>query len=172
MPISELQSLIVQPPTSRRFSVTLVSGGFTYIGLLILLAVMSITTVAAIHLGVILQRRSAEQELLEIGREYRNALISYAITTPIGASRYPKSLEDLLLDPRYTQKKRHLRKIYIDPINDDNAWGLIKSPDGTGIIGVHSLSTAQPIKIGNFDDEFIQFTDKQSYRDWVFSGTF
>ena len=148
------------------------SGGFTYIGLLILLALMSITTAAAIHLGIILQRRSAELELLEIGREYRNAFISYAIATPVGASRYPRSLEDLLLDPRHTEKKRHLRKIYIDPINNDNVWGVVKSPDGTGIIGVHSLSTAQPIKIGNFDDDFIQFTDKYSYRDWVFSANF
>ncbi|MBC3874901.1 type II secretion system protein [Undibacterium sp. LX15W] len=157
---------------TRRISTNLASGGFTYIGLLILLALMGITTVAAIHLGFIMQRRSAEQELLEIGREYKNAFISYAIATPVGANRYPKSLEDLLLDPRYTQKKRHLRKIYIDPINDDNTWGLIKSPDGTGIIGVHSLSNAQPIKVGNFDDEFIQFADKRSYRDWVFGATF
>lgn len=148
------------------------SCGFTYISLLILLALMSITTAAAIHIGNILQRRSAELELLEIGREYRNAFVSYAIATPVGASRYPRSFEDLLLDPRYTEKKRHLRKIYIDPINNDNVWGVMKSPDGTGIVGIHSLSTAQPIKLDNFDDEFIQFTNKYSYREWVFSATF
>lgn len=171
MPIFKFQSPVSEDMMTRRILI-LVSGGFSYISLLILLALMSITTAAAIHLGVVLQRRSAEFELLEIGREYRNAFLSYAVATPVGASRYPRSLEDLLLDPRHTEKKRHLRKIYIDPINNDNLWGVMKSPDGAGIIGVHSLSTEQPIKLGNFDDEFIHFTNKHSYREWVFSATF
>ena len=143
--------------------------GLTYIGLLIFLALMALSTAAALHIGVIMHRRYAEQELLEIGQEFRHALLSYAISTPLGAERRPTSLQDLLKDPRYPQTKRHLRKIYTDPITGKDEWGIMQSPAGSGIIGVFSLSTQQPIKIGNFDQEFIQFSGKTSYRDWVFS---
>jgi hypothetical protein len=42
------------------------------------------------------------------------------------------------------------------------------SIDGKGIIGIYSLSTAKPIKIGNFETQFLSFTDKTIYADWVF----
>lgn len=143
--------------------------GFTYLGLLILLAILGISSAASLHIGLIMERRSAEKELLDIGREYRNALISYSISSPIGTDRYPRRLEDLLLDPRYSQKKRHLRRIYVDPISGSHTWGIIYHPNGSGVIGIHSLSTDTPIKIGGFDEEFNQFTGKPTYRHWVFS---
>jgi hypothetical protein len=39
---------------------------------------------------------------------------------------------------------------------------------GKGIVGIYSLSTARPIKIGNFETQSLDFTDKTSYADWVF----
>jgi type II secretory pathway pseudopilin PulG len=142
--------------------------GFTYVGLLILLAVIGIAAAASIQMGGIVQRRAAEEELLAIGVEFRTALISYANATPAGQKRAPSSLQDLLKDPRYPNTRRHLRKIYIDPLTGKADWGLVQNPDGSGIVGIYSLSDAKPIKVGNFDLPFVEFANKASYKEWVF----
>lgn len=145
-------------------------GGFTYLGLLILVAVIGIASAAALQVGSALQRRAAEEELLEIGAEFRNALISYANATPAGQKRSPSSLQDLLKDPRYPKPLRHLRKFYADPMTGKEEWGLIEALDGSGIIGVYSLSDAKPIKVGNFETAFQGFEGKTSYRGWKFAA--
>lgn len=145
------------------------SGGFTYIGVLILLAIIGIASAATIQVGSILQRRSAEEELLAIGAEFRDALSSYANAAPPGQPRLPPSLQDLLKDPRYPNVRRHLRKLYTDPLTGKDEWGTVLAPDGKGIIGVYSLSTATPIKIGNFEPAFQQFAGKTAYREWQFT---
>lgn len=142
--------------------------GFTYLGLLILVAIIGIASAATLQMGSILQRRAAEEELLEIGAEFRNALISYANATPVGQKRAPSSLQDLLKDPRYPNPRRHLRKLYADPLTGKEEWGLIEALDGSGIVGVYSLSEARPIKVGNFEAAYQGFEGKTSYRDWKF----
>lgn len=144
------------------------SGGFTYVGVLILIAIIGIASAATVQVGSVVQRREAEQELLEIGIEFQNALISYANATPPGQLRTPKTLQDLVKDPRNPKPVRHLRKIYADPLTGKAEWGLVQSPDGAGIIGIYSLSDAKPIKIGNFEVMFKDFEGKESYRDWKF----
>jgi type II secretory pathway pseudopilin PulG len=144
------------------------SDGFTYLGLIILVAIISIASAATLQMGSVVQRRAAEEELLEIGDEFRNALISYANATPAGQKRGPASLQDLLKDPRYPNPKRHLRKLYADPITGKDQWGIVEAIDGSGIIGVHSLSEATPIKIDKFESAFLDFAGKTSYRDWRF----
>lgn len=144
------------------------SSGFTYLGLLILVAIIAIASVATLHLGATVQRRVAEEELLEIGAEFRTALISYANATPVGQRRAPQTLQDLLKDPRYPSIRRHLRKLYADPLTGKEEWGILEAIDGSGIVGVHSLSDAQPIKIDNFEAPFREFAGKTSYREWKF----
>lgn len=151
------------PPSCRNHN-----GGFTYLGLIITVAIIGIASAATLQLGSVTQRRAAEEELLEIGSEFRNALISYANATPVGQKRAPSSLDDLLKDPRYPNPKRHLRKLYADPITGKEEWGIIEAIDGSGIVGVYSLSNAQPIKVDNFDPLFHDFAGKKSYRDWKF----
>lgn len=143
-------------------------GGFTYLGLLIFIAVVAIASAATLQMGSILQRRAAEEELLEIGAEYQNALLGYANATSVGQKSRPDSLQDLLKDPRYPNL-RHLRKLYADPITGKEEWGVIKAPDGSGIVGVHSMSNAAPVKVGNFDAVFREFEGKLTYREWVFT---
>lgn len=146
------------------------AAGFTYIGLLIFIAILALTAGSTLQVGVLLQRRVAEQDLLAIGMEFREALISYAKATPVGQDPLPRTFEDLLKDPRYPETQRHLRQVYIDPITGKSEWGIVKSPAGGGIAGVYSLSEAAPIKIGNFLPPFEAFNDKTHYRDWIFSG--
>lgn len=144
------------------------NAGFTYLGVLILLAIISLTATASIQVGSIAQRRGAEEELLEIGREFRSALAGYAAASLPGQKRSPSKLEELLRDPRYPDTRRHLRKLYTDPITGKDRWGLIMAADGSGIVGVHSLSEENPIKIANFEPPFEKFAYKPSYRHWVF----
>ncbi|MFC3110102.1 type II secretion system protein [Undibacterium arcticum] len=145
--------------------------GFTYIGLLIFIAIIGVASAATLRLGSVLLRRAAEEELLDIGEEFRQALISYANASPVGPPGAPRSLQDLLKDPRYPRPVRHLRKLYADPITGRTEWGTLEAVDGNGIVGVYSLSDAKPIKIENFDPMFQDFAGKTSYRDWLFSST-
>ncbi len=143
-------------------------GGYAYLALLILIAIMGVTAAASAQLGAIYQRRMAEKELLFVGGEFQRALLSYASATPLGQPTQPRTLDDLLRDPRYPNAVRHLRKLYEDPMTGKADWVFVKSPDGQTIVGIHSASTARPIQIAHFPAEFQGFEDKHSYMEWVF----
>lgn len=142
-------------------------GGFTYLALMILVAILALATSATLTLGSIAQRRDAERRLLEVGDTYRRAIASYVNSSPGGNRSYPASLDDLLRDPRYPGVRRHLRQLYPDPITGKSEWGLIPAPGG-GIMGVRSLSEAKPIKIAEFEAENESFEGKSRYADWAF----
>jgi type II secretory pathway pseudopilin PulG len=142
--------------------------GFTYLGLIILVAILALATSATLTLGSIVQRREAEQRLLEAGAAYRQAIASYVLnSSPAGPRRYPGSLADLLKDPRFPSIRRHLRQLYPDPITGKAEWGLVPAPGG-GIMGVRSLSNAHPIKISGFEAENQLFEGKLRYSEWFF----
>lgn len=141
--------------------------GFTYVGLLILVATLAVAATATIQLGAVAQRRDAERELLYAGGQFQRALRSYCDGSPAGALRLPTQLDQLLRDPRFPSLRRHLRAIPVDPMTGRASWGLLRSPDG-GIIAVHSLSDARPIKVGNFDAEFESFAGKDKVSEWLF----
>jgi type II secretory pathway pseudopilin PulG len=141
--------------------------GFTYIGLLIMVAVIGVAATATLQLGSVLQRRAAEDELLAIGAEFRAALISYANATPVGQKRMPDAIDDLLRDDRFPTPRRHLRKRYVDPLTGNDDWGTLRATDGGGIAGIYSLSTAKPLKIGNFAPPFQAFEGTTSYQRWI-----
>jgi len=142
--------------------------GFTYLGLLILVAILALVGAAGLKMGALLQRQAAEQELLDIGAQFSDALFSYAAATPPGQPQQPPSMEALLRDPRVPQLRRHLRKRFIDPMTGRAEWGLLYQPGGNGIIGIHSLSQARPLKTGNFEPRFGGLEGKARLSEWVF----
>jgi len=141
--------------------------GFTLLGVLILVAILGMAAAATVTAGFALQRRAAEEDLLFVGMQYRNAFKSY-YESAVAAQRYPGNLNDLLRDPRFPGVRRHLRKLYTDPITGKAEWGTLPAPGG-GIMGVYSLSTDKPIKVALFPPEFSGFEGKESYADWVFA---
>ena len=143
--------------------------GFTLLGVLLLVAVLAIVAAATLSAGIALQRRAAEQDLLFVGGEFQRAFRSY-YETAVSTPRYPLKLEDLLRDPRFPGVRRHLRRLYADPITGKADWGLIPAPGG-GIMGVYSLATGAPIKVDLFDAEFTGFEGKSSYAEWKFAYT-
>lgn len=144
--------------------------GFSYIGVLIAVAVMSVGLAAAGEIWYTAQKREKEQELLFVGAQFRRALEQFYANTPGQGRRYPLSLEELLRDPRHPGIRRYLRKIYLDPMTGRAEWGLVTGPNGE-IFGVYSRSEAEPLKKGSFRFLDRGFEGKTKYSDWVFMPT-
>jgi hypothetical protein len=112
-------------------------------------------------------RRDAEEHLLDIGTEFQRALLSYSRAGGGLATRGPKTLEELLRDPRFPNVRRHVRRIYADPLTGSSEWGLVRDPQGF-IVGVYSLAPGRPIKASGFPREFVDFEKAKTYPEWVF----
>lgn len=143
--------------------------GFTYLGLMAIIAVMGLALASTGEVWHMALKREKEQELLFVGDQIRHAISQYYQHSKLKANRFPVSLEELLKDPRYPETERYLRKIYNDPITGDSKWGLVTGPDGQ-IFGVYSLSEAEPIKKSNFSPKYSSFEGKMKYSEWVFIG--
>jgi type II secretory pathway pseudopilin PulG len=141
--------------------------GFTYLGVLLIVALMGFGLAAFGELYSHAAQREKERELLFIGEEFRNAIASYYRKSP-GTSVYPKKLEDLVEDKRFPMPQHHLRRIYADPMTGKAEWGLVEAPGG-GFLGVHSLSEETPIKSGDFGVKNASFEDAENYTKWTFA---
>jgi type II secretory pathway pseudopilin PulG len=144
--------------------------GFTYVSVMVLVAVIALAGAATLKLGSVLQRSRLEAELLAIGAEYADALQSYADATPAGQPTQPRSFKELLRDPRSSTLKRHLRRIYVDPLTGSAEWGIVYAGDKAGIVAIYSLSDAKAVKIGNFPERFRAFEGRAKVSDWKFSA--
>ena len=149
-------------PTARRVAVD--SGGFTYMTVLILIAVTGVALIGVSRSWRTIIQREKEAELLFRGNAIQKAIESYCTS---GDNQYPRALTDLLQDPRSRTVKRHLRKIYPEPFAKDGKWSLIQDERGY-IIGVHSGSKARPLKTDNFSSDNKSFRKKKKYSDWKF----
>jgi type II secretory pathway pseudopilin PulG len=142
--------------------------GFTLAGALILIAVLGAGMAAYGEIASHAAQREKEQQLLFVGNQFRQAIGAYYERTPGAVKRFPQTLEELLQDKRHAMPQRHLRRMYADPMTGTPQWGLIDAPGG-GVMGVYSLSEAQPIKSGGFAARDGAFEDAARYSDWRFS---
>jgi type II secretory pathway pseudopilin PulG len=141
--------------------------GVVLLALLLALALGGIAVMAAVDVWSVTRQRAAEEELLFVGDQYRKAILRYYLGAPPGTRRVlPATLEDLLEDDRNLVPIHHLRRLYPDPITGSTEWGALRI--GDRIAGVYSLSEKEPIKKARFAPSLQQFTDKTTYREWVF----
>jgi type II secretory pathway pseudopilin PulG len=152
--------------------------GFTYVGLIVLVTIIGLVGAATLKADALLRRAAAEQELLEIGAAFSAALTSYAEATPRGQPPRPPSLEELLKDPRFPGTRRHLRKIFVDPVTGKAEWGIVWlnkgggiDGKGSGVVAVYSLSQSKPLKQANFDARFQNLEGREHISDWKFAAT-
>lgn len=138
--------------------------GFTYLAALFVVAIAGAGLALLGEVWQTAAMREKESELLYAGNQYRRAIELYYLSGP---RQYPRTLEDLLKDPRSPAVRRHLRQLYPDPITGTSEWMLVKAPDG-GVMGVHSRSEGQPLKIANFKLRDREFEGATKYLDWKF----
>lgn len=139
------------------------NSGFSYAVVLAAVVIIGIVVEAAHVTTWRVVRADREAELLFRGQAYRRAIQSYYQSN----GQFPRSLEDLLRDPR-SASKRHIRTLYPDPMASDEKkeWRLVRN--GGGISGVASASTEEPLKQANFPLGLEKLTGAKSYSDWVF----
>ncbi|MFN7085523.1 MAG: prepilin-type N-terminal cleavage/methylation domain-containing protein [Burkholderiales bacterium] len=154
------------------------AGGFTLIELVITVAIVAILASVALPLNEVVVQRSKEQDLRRALREIREAIDAHKqaaddgrIRKLIGASGYPRRLEDLVegVEDQKSLKKEKiyfLRRIPRDPFASDSSlaaaetWGKrsYASPpedpgEGDDVFDVYSLARGQG-------------TNGRPYREW------
>jgi type II secretory pathway pseudopilin PulG len=149
---------VTQPVALRRQQ-----GGFTYLAILLAVAFLGIGLAAVGAVWATAAQRNREQQLLFVGEAYRTAIGSYYRQ----GHRYPQELQELIEDERTGVVRRHLRRLYPDPMTGQPDWELIRDPDG-GITGVASISMQPPIKRANFPLYEADFADADCYCSWRF----
>jgi type II secretory pathway pseudopilin PulG len=160
-----LYAVFTRRPICRRWRAT--RNGFTYLSVIFLLALLSLSLAIVGQAWSLAKRREQEKQLLFVGHQFRRAIQLYYERTPGPVKQYPKNLEVLLADTRYAGMQRYLRKIYPDPVSGKKEWGFVPGPGGT-IMGVYSLSALEPLKNSNFSVVDQGFENKKSYSDWKF----
>jgi type II secretory pathway pseudopilin PulG len=110
--------------------------GFTYLVLLCAIAAMGVGLDAAAQVWSASARRERVAQLDWIGSQFIEAIGSYYVGTPgIVVKTFPKSLDDLVEDKRFVFIRRHLRRVYANPLTGQPDWQLVRAQDG-GICGV------------------------------------
>jgi type II secretory pathway pseudopilin PulG len=142
--------------------------GFTYIGVLFLVFLMGLNLSLAGVLYKFTQQREKEKQLIFIGEQFKQAIEHYYWHSPGTVKQYPPNLESLLMDNRYVNTQRYLRKIYIDPMTKTTNWGVVQSPQG-GVMGVYSQSEEASLKFANFGLGNLELENKKYYKDWQFT---
>jgi type II secretory pathway pseudopilin PulG len=142
--------------------------GFTYIGLLLFIAITGIGLSVAGMSWQYQVRSEKEKDLLFVGVEFTSALNSYYYSSPDVTKVYPASLNDLLLDKRMPNIKRHLRKIYLDPMTGKADWSFVRQQGR--IVGIYSSSSLVPYKKKIFNLADKNFNGTKSYKEWVFKN--
>jgi len=141
--------------------------GFSYPVAMFMAALLAVVSMRALENTMTAERRDKEAELLVVGQAYRDAIRTYYDNSPGTAKTYPPELSALLQDARTTRLRRHLRKLYRDPVSGSGEWGLVRTEQG-GVKGVYSLSSLRPMKSDGFPAELAGFAGAAQYRQWQF----
>lgn len=141
--------------------------GFTYITVMTVVALLGIGLAALGPMWADDAQRQREQELLRVGALYAGAIAAYREVSPGSVKRYPPNLESLVLDTRFVGTRRHLRKLYADPLLPSRPWGLLRDADG-GVQGVFSQDDRVPLMRASLDFGVLRLPVAQRYADWKF----
>jgi type II secretory pathway pseudopilin PulG len=115
--------------------------GFTYLGLLFAVALAgAVLAQIGQHWSGVMQRER-ERELIFRGQQIAAAIASYRAAPAVAEPAWPSGFEELLEDRRTATPRRHLRRVFTDPITGQADWVPVLD-DAGGWHGVHSRSEA------------------------------
>jgi type II secretory pathway pseudopilin PulG len=140
--------------------------GYALMFALLAVLAVSLAAVGAVQSAKQRIQRERETELLFVGEQIRQALQSYHALVAPGGLQYPVTLEALVEDHRLPVLKRHLRRVFPDPITGETDWLLVKSQGR--IVGVRSRSEDAPLKKSGFNLADGSFAKASRYSDWIF----
>lgn len=121
--------------------------GFVYLWALFSVVLAGVVMAGVGQVWQAKAQREKEAELLYVGEQFRKAIMSYYNT---GTKQFPETLEELIEDKRAAATKRHLRKIYMDPITNTAEWGIIEEPPpGGNTVSGNSPAASQNTTPGN-----------------------
>lgn len=138
--------------------------GLAYLAALFMIVLLGLSLMMTSAVYSKVSKRDKEEELLFRGQAYQKAIESY-MKSGKGNMVFPMSLEVLLKDKRVPGTKRHIRKLYLDPVTGED-FEPIKA--GNQIIGVRSKSKDMVIKKDKFPAAIYFFEGKTTYNEWKF----
>ncbi|AMC37060.1 hypothetical protein VN23_10955 [Janthinobacterium sp. B9-8] len=142
--------------------------GFAYAWALMAVLIMGIYLAQVGEAWQNRAQRAKEEELLRVGAEIRRGIKLYSEQNMMQGTQYPKTLEELVLDPRTPAPRRFIRKAYKDPMTGED-WAYITAPGG-GFMGVYSKAAGKPLKQHRFLGDFASFANQNTYQDWIFAN--
>lgn len=110
--------------------------GFTYVALLIAVAIVSAGLAVVGQVASKAAEHERMTELIWRAEAIRRAIGRYYESSP-GVPRYPPALAELAKDSRFVVVRRHLRRVYRDPLTGAADWLLVPGAGG-GVAGVAS----------------------------------
>ncbi len=149
-----------------------VQGGFTFVALLAVLALLGASLAALGTAWSTAAQRERERELLFRGEQIRDAIGRYRDSAVPPA--WPPTLEVLIEDRRGPEVRHHLRRLWTDPFTGRADWVLIEATEAAGvssgrrIAGVRSRSEARRMAITGAE---AVNPDDPKVSDWVFAFT-
>lgn len=132
--------------------------GFTYLGVLLAIAILGIGLTAASEVWVTTARRQRMEQLEWAAQQYVQAIGSYYEASP-SVKAYPRTLHDLTEDKRFVFVRRHLRQEYVNPFAGATGWESVSTVDG-GIRGLR----AQVPGAGGTEKEIREFVYRPATR--------
>ncbi len=112
------------------------NAGFTYLGVLLAVALLGLGLTAAAQIWSKRAERERLARMDAIGAEYVAAIAAYQQGAPgIVVSGLPQSVGSMIRDPRLVTVRRYLRREYPNPFTGRPDWEFVLAPDG-GILGI------------------------------------
>ena len=110
--------------------------GFTYIALLVLVAIWSIALCVTAEIFEKRRQQEIRAQLTWAAKQYTRAVESYYYSAPLGKRRLPSAPDELIEDKRFFPPARHLRSLYLT--DSRNGSGLRPLLVGNGLVGAEA----------------------------------
>ena len=147
-------------------------GGFTYLGLIILVTVIGLVGAATLKIDALLRRAAGRRRAARHRRRSSAPrCASYAAATPKGQPPQPPSLAGTAEGSAHAGRAAPPAQDFRRPGHRQRRSGASSTrATMSACWRCTACRRRKPLKIGNFDARFVGFENKQHLSDWKFTG--